>query len=63
MLDSVNVQSNSEIETNKLKSTATVTLRGSDGEDAMEAAMGVGPVDATFKAISPYLPRSPLDLP
>ncbi len=31
--------------------TATVRLSGPDGEQQVEAAMGTGPVDATFKAI------------
>ncbi len=31
--------------------TATVRLRGPDGQIAVQAAMGTGPVDATYKAI------------
>ena len=44
-------------------STASVTVKDASGATKVQAATGVGPVDATFKAISPYLPRSPLDLP
>jgi len=31
--------------------TATVRLRGPDGQLHIQAAMGTGPVDATYKAI------------
>lgn len=32
--------------------TATVTVRNSDGEELMDAAIGTGPVDAVYKAIN-----------
>jgi len=39
-------------------STATVTLRNNvDEEEVMEAAIGIGPVDATFKAILKLIGR------
>jgi len=50
-LESIAVQSNSSQPTNKLHATSTVTLTSPAGEDAMEVALGVGPVDATYKAI------------
>ena len=63
-LVSLNVQTDSKDSGKLVTATATVKLMDvSSGEEFMEASIGVGPVDATFKAISPYLPRSPLDLP
>lgn len=40
-----------------ISSTATVTLLTKDGEQRMKAAVGVGPIDATFKAILSILDR------
>ena len=36
--------------------TATVTLRGTDGVEATQAAVGSGPVDAVFKAMESLFP-------
>ena len=42
----------------KVTATATVKLKDAkSGEDWMEAAIGVGPVDATFKAIARMVKR------
>tara|TARA_B110001452_G_scaffold266668_1_gene274158 strand:+ start:287 stop:2071 length:1785 start_codon:yes stop_codon:yes gene_type:complete len=52
LLESLNVQTDSKDSGSKVTATATVKLRdASSGDEAMEAAIGVGPVDATFKAI------------
>eukprot|EP00965_Chrysotila_dentata_P089243 2946903-Pleurochrysis_carterae.AAC.1 len=50
-LESLSVQSNSSDDGSKVASTATVKLRELNGEEVSEAAIGIGPVDATFKAI------------
>jgi len=36
--------------------TATVKLRGPDGEELIQAAVGTGPVDATYRAIDAIVP-------
>ena len=36
--------------------TATVKLRGPDGEELVHAAVGAGPVDATYRAIDDIVP-------
>jgi len=53
VLQSLNVQTDSKDSGNKVTATATVKLLDVlKGEESMEAAIGVGPVDATFKAIT-----------
>ena len=52
------VSSSSKDAGKKLTATATVTLQNhTSGEETMEAAIGIGPIDATFKAILKVLQR------
>jgi len=50
-LSDISVQANAQDEGNKVVSTATVKLLNREGEEFTEAAIGIGPVDATFKSI------------
>jgi 2-isopropylmalate synthase len=55
---SLNVQTDSKDFGNKVTATATVKLQDLvNGDEVMEAAIGVGPVDATFKAIARMVKR------
>jgi len=55
---SLNVQTDTKNNGNNVTATATVKLKDvNNGEECMEAAIGVGPVDATFKAISRMVKR------
>jgi len=57
-LESLSVQSSSQDSGDKLTSTATISLKNADtGTSTMEAAIGIGPVDATFKAILKVIKR------
>jgi len=57
-LVSLNVQTDSKDSGNLVTATATVKLKDvTSGDESMEAAIGVGPVDATFKAISRMVKR------
>ena len=51
------MQANAQDEGNKVVSTSTVKLTNADGEEVTEAAIGIGPVDATFKAILRIIDR------
>lgn len=57
-LEHLSVQSSSQEGGVKVTSTATISLRNSQtNESVMEAAIGIGPVDATFKAILRVIKR------
>jgi len=57
-LDSLAVQSNAQTGGDRVSCTATIKLiQCKTGEEVMEAAIGIGPVDATFKAILRILNR------
>jgi len=57
-LEQLSVQSSSQEGGQKLTSTATISLKNTQtNESFMEAAIGIGPVDATFKAILRVIKR------
>jgi len=57
-LENLSVQSSSQDAGAKVTSTATISLRNTEsGQSFMEAAIGIGPVDATFKAILRVIKR------
>ena len=59
-LVSLNVQTDSKDSGKLVTATATVKLMDvSSGEEFMEASIGVGPVDATFKVTRTLIPRHP----
>ena len=57
-LEQLSVQCSSQVGGDKVTSTSTISLRNTlTNESVMEAAIGIGPVDATFKAILKVIKR------